>query len=321
MALKIIGTGGALPRFVLDNKRLSEMVDTSDEWITTRTGIKTRRIITDETLLSLSAVAAKAALASAKIKADTLDLIICTTVLGDMISPHLSAMIQKEIGATCPAFDLNAACTGFVYGLETASAYIKAKLAKRVLLVSSEQLSNIADYTDRATCILFGDGAGAVVLEEGGNLLASRLVTKGDDSILRITRRTGNFPYDDSHNVNRCDTQRLEMNGPEVYKFAVGCLVDSIEDVLKCAKLKASDIDYFLPHQANMRIIETARIKLGIPKERILENISEFGNTSSACIPIMLDTHSRNGTFKKGDKLLIAAFGAGMSGGAAIIEW
>jgi len=320
MAFKIAGTGGALPSFVLDNKALSAMVDTSDEWITTRTGINTRRIITnDETLLSLSAQAANEALRDAGCKAESLDLIICTTILGDNITPNLSSMIQKEIGAACHTFDVNAACSGFVFGLEIAAAYFRAKMAKRILLVSAEQLSNITDYGDRATCILFGDGAGAVVLEPADNLLAIKLLTQGDDSILKITRHSGNFPHNGG--AKKPSDQKLYMNGQDVYKFAVNCLVQMVGDAFKETGLNQDDIDYFLPHQANMRIIEAARTRLGISKEKVISNITECGNTSSACIPLMLADHARRGTFKRGDKLLLAAFGGGMAGGAAIIKW
>ena len=319
MALKIAGTGGRLPEFVLDNHKLSTMVDTTEEWITTRTGIHTRRIITTETLLDLASGAAQDAISSAKCKAVDIDLIICATVLGDTLTPNVASMVQKRIGAVCPAFDINAACSGFVFALDIAAAYIKSGLANRILLIGAEHISNITDYTDRASCILFGDGAGAVVVERGDNLLAHKLVTKGDDSILKITRMSGNFPHLDPSNTT--SNQSLWMNGQEVYKFAVEALIQIIHDVLDLAKLKIDDIDYFVPHQANKRIIEGASKRLGLSESKTLSNIAECGNTSSACIPLMLDTNARMGRFKPGDILLLAAFGGGMACGAAIIKW
>ncbi|MCL2556432.1 MAG: beta-ketoacyl-ACP synthase 3 [Firmicutes bacterium] len=320
MAFKILGVGNALPKFMLDNQMLSKMVDTSDDWITSRTGIKTRGILTDEKLLDLSVAAANKALNLANIKADSLDLIICTTLMGDTISPYHAAMVQKSIGANCHAFDMNVGCSGFVYALEVASAYFKSNLANRILIVSAEHMSNFLDYNDRSTCILFGDGAGAVVLEKGENLLSMKLITAGDDSILRVTRHAGNFPYEKfGFNKKEKSTQNVWMDGQQVYMFAVNCLVNSIQDAAKQANININEIDYFLPHQANMRIIEAARIKLGIAKDKILSNIERVGNTTSASIPIMLAEYVSK--FKRGMKLLLSTFGGGMSGGSALIKW
>jgi len=320
MAFKILGTGNALPKFMLNNEMLSKMVDTSDEWISSRTGIKTRGILTNESLLDLGVLAANNALNAAKVTADSLDLIICTTLMGDTISPYLAAMIQKGIGAKCHAFDMNVGCSGFVYALEVASAYFKSGLANRILIVSAEHMSNFLDYEDRATCILFGDGAGAVVLEKGDNLLGLKLMTVGDDSILRVSRHVGNFPFErfgfDSKGKS---TQNVWMDGQQVYMFAVNCLVGSINDAVQKAGIGIDEIDFFLPHQANMRIIEAARIKLGIEKGKILSNIERVGNTTSASIPILLAENAHR--FKKGMKLLLSTFGGGMSGGSALIEW
>jgi len=320
MAFKILGVGNALPKFKLDNQMLSKLVDTHDEWITSRTGIKTRGILTSESLLDLSVSAANKAINAAKIEVSSLDLIVCTTLMGDTISPYHAAMIQKGIGASCHAFDMNVGCSGFVYALEVASAYFKAGLAKRILIVSSEHMSNFLDYEDRSTCILFGDGAGAVVLEKGENLLSLKLITMGDDSILKVTRHTGNFPYEKFGFEGRDkSTQKVWMDGQQVYMFAVNCLVSSIQDAVKQAGIAIGDIDYFLPHQANKRIIEAARLKLGIDKDKILSNIETAGNTTSASIPIMLSEFE--GKFKKGMKLLLSTFGGGMSGGSALIRW
>ena len=320
MAFKIVGVGSCLPKFMLDNQMLSKMVDTNDEWITSRTGIKTRGILTNESLLDLSVTAANKALAMAKADAGSIDLIICTTLMGDTISPYHAAMIQKRIGAKCHAFDINVGCSGFVYALEVASAYFKAGMASRILVVSAEHMSNFLDYNDRATCILFGDGAGAVVLEKGENLLGLKLITMGDDSILRVSRHNGNFPYERFGFEGKGESsQKVWMDGQQVYMFAVNCLVDSIKDAVRQAGIEVGDIDYILPHQANKRIIEAARLKLGIENDRILSNIERVGNTTSASIPIMLAEYA--GKFKRGMKLLLATFGGGMSGGSALIEW
>ena len=317
MSLKIAGTGSSLPEFVLDNSTLTKLVDTTDEWIMLRTGIRERRILTKESIKDLAVTAALSAMENSGLKAEEIDLIICTTVHGQYLVPSLACIIQSEIGAGCPAFDINAACTGFIYGLSVAKAYIESGMAEKILLVSAESMSQITDYTDRATCVLFGDGAGAVVLEKGNSLLSVFVTAKGNEELLNVPVSKGNFPYIKHESEAE---SFLFMKGQEIYKFAVQAINNDILKVIKDANLEIADIDYFFIHQANARIVDAARIKLKIPEEKILKNIFKYGNTSSACIPIMLDEFFKEGKLKIGMKIVLSAFGGGLTTGAAVIR-
>lgn len=317
MGFSLLGTGRALPGQVIGNDDLSRVMDTSDEWISSRTGIRRRHIMDGETLTELAAAAAKNALENAGVDAGELDYIICTTIRGDYITPSEACMIQKEIGASCPSFDLNGACSGFIYGLDVAGALFDSGRAKKVLLVSAEAMTKTVNWQDRATCVLFGDGAGAVVLGEGDDLLALRLTAKGDDTALRMPNISGNCPYC----KKEPEEPYLHMNGQEVYKFAVSSSCRDIKDLMKQAGITAEEVDHMVFHQANYRIIETAQKKLKIPKEKFALNISENGNVSSASIPILLDEMNRDGRLKKGQKLILSAFGAGFTTGAALLRW
>lgn len=317
MGFNIIGTGSAYPECVKTNEDLSRLVETSNEWITTRTGIKSRHVSTTETMTEYTSRAARLALENAGVSADNLDLIICATIRGDYITPSLGCMVQKELGASCPAFDVNAACSGFIYALDVALGYFARKKTKRILVVAAECMSKLVDWKDRSTCVLFGDGAGAVVLEEGDGLLSIKLSASGSKDFLKIDSATGNSPF-------RVDTEcepYLKMNGKEVYKFAISAMCNDLEEVIREAGLTVQDIDFVLAHQANQRIIETAKAKLGIPAERYRMNIERFGNTSAASIPILLDELNRAGEFKNGSILAMSAFGGGLTTGACVIRW
>jgi 3-oxoacyl-[acyl-carrier-protein] synthase-3 len=261
--------------------------------------------------------AGRLALENAGITADELDLILCATIRGDYITPSLACMIQKELGASCPAFDVNAACTGFLYALDIALGYFARKKAKKILVVAAECMSKLVDWKDRSTCVLFGDGAGAAVLAEGDGLLSIKLSASGSRDFLKIDTTAGNSPFWEKTEFN----PYLEMNGKEVYKFAVAAMCGDLEEVIREAGLTVQDIDFVLPHQANMRIIETAKGKLGIPHERYRVNIERFGNTSSASIPILLDELNRAGEFQNGSLLAMSAFGGGLTTGACFIRW
>ncbi len=306
-----------LPSFTLTNNMLSQMVDTSDEWITTRTGIQTRRICRGETVTDLAAAAAQNALENAGLAPGDLDMIICATVAGDNHTPSQACMIQKAIGATCPAFDVNAACTGFLYALDLADAYYKAGKAKHILIVAVELLSLLTDWTDRSTCVLFGDGAGAVVLGPGNNLKAIRLTAKGEKDILYIPRQGAPSPF----YTGSYDPPVTHMTGQEVYKFAVTAMQNDITAVLSMAGVPPTDVSWVLVHQANKRIIDAAKQKLPIADEKFLLTVHKYGNTSSATIPIMLDEHNRAGGFTPGDILVLSAFGGGLTTGAAVLTW
>lgn len=316
MSFKIIGAGKAHPGFVLTNEALSGIVDTSDEWISTRTGIKSRFVSTKETLLEMSLEAVREALDRSGVEARDLDLIICTTIQGDYITPSLACQIQKEIGAACPAFDLNAACTGFIYALDVAKSYFDSGRARIILIVSAEQMSKFVNWEDRETCVLFGDGAGAVVARRGTGLLAIKVTASGDDKLLAIPGMYGNNPYWEG---GRKDPF-LHMQGREVFKFAVSVMCRDIADVLETSRLSINDVKKVIPHQANLRIIRHAAEKLGIRDEQIVLGIDRYGNTSSASIPILLGEIMGSGEIGKGDIVVLSAFGGGLSSGACIME-
>lgn len=318
MSFQVIGTGRMVPEFTLSNEQLSTMVDTSDEWITTRTGIKNRFILQDETLSEIAGIAANRALQNAGIEAKELDLIICSTIQGDYVIPSLACMIQKEIGASCPAFDVNAACSGFIYALDIAESYFARGKVKNVLVIAAEAISRFADCRDRSTCVLFGDAAGAVVLSKGENLLSIKLTAEGNDEFLTIGGQKGNFPdrkIDENHN------EYMYMNGQEVYKFAIGSICRDVTEVMEQAGIQNDDVKVILTHQANSRILEAAKNKLDIDGDKFISVIDRYGNTSSASIPVMLDELNRAGKLEKGDKIVLSAFGGGLTTGAAVLRW
>lgn len=318
MSFQVIGTGRMVPEFTLSNEQLSTMVDTSDEWITTRTGIKNRFILQDETLSEIAGIAANRALQNAGIEAKELDLIICSTIQGDYVIPSLACMIQKEIGASCPAFDVNAACSGFIYALDIAESYFARGKVKNVLVIAAEAISRYADWRDRSTCVLFGDAAGAVVLSKGENLLSIKLTAEGNDEFLTIGGQKGNFPdrkIDENHN------EYMYMNGQEVYKFAIGSICRDVTEVMEQAGIQNDDVKVILTHQANSRILEAAKNKLDIDGDKFISVIDRYGNTSSASIPVMLDELNRAGKLEKGDKIVLSAFGGGLTTGAAVLRW
>lgn len=317
MSFSILGTGKAVPDYVLTNDELSTIVETNDEWIRTRTGIEERRICKNETITELCIKAANEALNNAGVTADQLDLIICSTMRGENIFPSEACVIQKEIGASCPAFDVNAACSGFVYALDIAAGYFARKKVKHVLIVSMDNLSNIIDWSDRSTCVLFGDGGGAAVLGEGDDLLSIRLTAKGDDTILRASHGENSSPF----YMHEAEKAVIHMMGNDVYKFAVTNVPAEIKKVLEEAGLEQSDVDHVIPHQANIRIINTAASKLEIPREKFFCNVDKYGNTSSGSIPIALDEANRAGILKKGDIIVLCAFGGGLTTGSCVIRW
>ena len=315
--MRILGTGSALPSYTLTNQRLTEFLDTSDEWIRSRTGICSRQIITDETLVQLGTRAALNALEDSGVAASEIDLIICTTVRGDTVTPSLACILQGEIGAICPALDINGACAGFIYALDMADAYFASGKARRILIVSAEGMSRLVDWTDRSTCVLFGDGAGAVVVDGGEGLFHSLLTSDGNATPLNIIPDSGNSPFISEHTQPR----PLYMDGQEIYRFAVSHSTEDLQKVISGAGLAAERIDHFLLHQANKRIVDAVRSRLKQPEEKFPTNVQARGNTSSASVPILLDEQHRAGSFHKGDMLAMSAFGAGLTTAACIIEW
>lgn len=315
--MKISGTGSVLPKKIVTNDMLSEFLDTSDEWIYPRTGVRSRHVISDERLEDMAIEASKKALADAGINASDLDYIICSNVVNEYITPQLSCIIQGGIGATCPCIDINCACAGFIYALQIAESFYKAGFVKNVLIVSAEEPTRMTDWTDRRTCVLFGDGAGAAVLTPGDNIKGfSMSAASATDKLYQI-RTLQPTPYITKEEKD----VPLQMKGQDVFKFAVKASSSDITKLLKNNSLEASDVDYILLHQANMRIINTIREFLDQPEEKFPVNIEDHGNSSSSCCPILLDECNRKGLFKEGDKVVLCAFGAGFVSGAVLLEW
>ena len=315
--MKISGTGSALPKKVVTNDMLSHFLDTSDEWIKTRTGVSTRYVITDEKLEDLAAEAAEKALADAGIKAEDLDFIICSNVVNEYITPQLSCIIQGAIGAKCPCIDINCACAGFIHAIEMAESFYLAGRVRNVLVVCAEEPTRMTDWNDRRTCVLFGDGAGAVVLTPGDNIRSIKLSASSATEKLWQYRTLQPTPYITKEEKD----VPLQMKGQEVFKFAVTAASKDITRALKGSGLSASDVDHYLLHQANIRIINAIRHYLEQPAEKFPVNVEDHGNSSSACCPILLDECNRKGLFKKGDKIAMSAFGAGFVSGAVVFEW
>lgn len=318
MSIKVLGTGSYLPAKVLTNNDIAQIVDTSDEWIRTRTGIERRHVLQQgETVTQMAQRAAENALANAKVSAADIDFILCATSGGDYIIPTVASLVQAAIGATCPAMDINTACSGFLYALEAASGLLALERAKKILLIAAEGLSRSVNWADRATCVLFGDAAAAVVLEKGHGLLSMQLQSNGCAEPLYIPFPQGNAPWRAAQN----DASYVHMQGQEVYKFAVSTITSGITAALASAAIQPGEVAHVMVHQANLRIIDAAKRKLAIPAERFHINIQEVGNTSAASIPLLLDDANRNGQLHQNDILVLSGFGAGLSSGAAVLRW
>jgi 3-oxoacyl-[acyl-carrier-protein] synthase-3 len=321
----VLGTGSALPEKVITNADLEKMVDTSDRWITDRTGIRERRqAAPHETTSTLSVQASRHALEKAGIKATDLDLIICSTISPDMPLPSTASLIQRELGAHgCCAFDLAAACSGFLFGMTVAEQFIRTGASKRVLVIGAELLSRYLDYKDRATCVIFGDGVAAAVfgpVEPPSGILAHELHTEGLYADHLFIPAGGTALPASCQTVEQ-GAHYIKMRGNELFKVAVRSLEDVSRQVLKKAGLTTDDIDLFIPHQANQRITDAVRERLGLDSDRVYSNICRIGNTSSASIPICLDECVQSGRLKKGDLVLMSAFGAGVTWGAVLMRW
>lgn len=323
MAVKIIGTGSYLPKNIADNHFLSTIVDTDDEWIRQRTGIKERHLSNGkEGTTYMATRAAEAALENAGMDAEELDMILVATVSADTYVPSTSCSVQGTIGAvnaTC--FDINAACSGFLFGLNTAYAYIEMGMAKTVLVVGAETLSREVDWSDRSSCILFGDGAGAAIVKqvEGeGGIVAS--VTGSDGTQGDVLTCKGRGIQNPFHTSKR-KKDFLRMEGQAVFRFAVTMVPRCIKQILKKTELDVSDIKYFVLHQANVRILELIAKRLKVDMDKFPMNLDRYGNTSSASIPILLDELNRNHLLETGDKLILSGFGGGLTWGAILLEW
>ncbi len=316
--MKIRSFGHALPKRTVTNEELAGFLDTSDEWIQTHTGIKSRHIMTgDETLSSLGAEAAQMALDRAGLTPEDVDFILCSTTRGEMSFPATACLIQQKMGATCPGLDINAGCSGFIYALEVADALLVASRAKRILIVCAEQVSRFTDWKDRSTCVLFGDAAGAALCEAGDDLRAIRLTTEGDAEPLHAWPSGGNCPFDDRIPKE----EPLKMNGQEIFRFAVTRSLRDIQAVTAQCDLADEAVDYYVLHQANRRILDSVCARLKQPVEKFPVNITTHGNTSSACIPVLLSEMTEDGRLQKGQTLVLSAFGAGLTTGAAVLRY
>ena len=319
----LISVASWLPEARLTNADLEQLVDTSDEWIRSRTGISERRIAAPGDATSdLAARAGTIALERAGLLPGDVDLLIVGTSTPDMLLPSTACLAQAKMGLTCPAYDLNAACTGFIYAIEMATAMIESGRARTIMVIGADVLSSIVDYTDRGTCILFGDGAGAVVLQASDEpgVLSVRLGADGTGADLLYVPAGGSAAPVTPESLAAGDTY-LKMNGNEVFKFAVRAIPGVTKQALADSGLTTDDVDWLVPHQANQRITDTVAQRLGIPHDRVVCRIEDTGNTSAASIPIALDSLYRDGHLRAGNVLALVGFGAGLTYGAAIVRW
>jgi 3-oxoacyl-[acyl-carrier-protein] synthase III len=317
MYSRIVSTGKYLPERILTNADLEKMVETTDEWIKSRTGIEHRHIVADdETTSDLAYKAGRVALESAGLTPNDIDLVVVGTTTPDLIFPNVACLVQEKLGIkSCPAFSLEAACSGFLYGLVVADQFIRLGSAKRALVIGAETMSRIIDWTDRETCVLFGDGAGAVILEaaETPGIIYSTLGADG---------RYRDLLYASSGvSLRQREGAALRMKGNEVFKVAVKTLENLVDDVVEKNNLEKGQIDWLIPHQANIRIISATAKRLELPMERVILTVREHGNTSAASVPMALDTAIRDGRIERGDLLLLEAFGGGFTWGASLIRY
>jgi len=319
MYSRIVGTGKYLPERVLTNFDLEKMVETSDEWIRSRTGIERRHIASDEQATSdLAVEAARAAIEDAGVEPDAIDLIIVGTTTPDLIFPNVGCLVQQQLGIPAvPAFSIEAACSGFIYALSVADQFVRNGQCRQPLVIGAETMSRIVDWTDRETCVLFGDGAGAVVLEaaEEPGIIYSKIRADGRYKDLLYASRGVSAPPKDA------GESLLRMKGNEVFRVAVKTLEAIVDEVVEANGLKKGEIDWLIPHQANIRIIKATAKRLQLPMERVVLTVQEHGNTSAASVPMALDTAIRDGRVKRGDLLLLEAFGGGFTWGASLIRY
>ena len=326
-SIVVTGTGSYVPEKCLTNDDMAKIVDTSDEWIYGRSGIKRRHIAAEgEATSDMALKASKRALESAGLRADEIDLVVLTTVNPDMMFPSTACILQAKLGIrnNIPCFDLEAACSGFVYGMEVATRMMQSGVYKNALVVSSEKMSTLLDWSDRSTCVLFGDGAGAAVLSAsdkvGVGVIGNVLGADGSDTAM-LRMPAGGSLMPTSEQTVKEGLHYLQMDGREVFKHAVKIMQEKALEVLDICNIKAEDVALLIPHQANTRIIESVAKRLKIPSEKVYVNIENYGNTSSASIPIALDEAMRSGRIRAGDYVLLVAFGAGLTWGATLLKF
>ncbi len=321
MGTRIIGTGSCLPATIVTNDDLAKIMDTSDEWISTRTGIRERHLVKEETTTSMSAEAARRAMENAGVTAEEIDLLIVGTLSADCVTPACACEVQAQIGAVnAVAFDINAACAGFMFALNIANAYLQTGNYKTGLILGAETLSKIMDWNDRSTCVLFGDGAGAAVVraEEQAGLLAFDQGSDGvKGKVLACRNRSNNNPLMETSK----ELEYVHMDGQEVYKFAVTAVPHSLQKTIQAAGLTVEDIDYFALHQANIRILQSVAKRLKVSEDKFPISLDHCGNISAASVPILLDEMNRKGMLKAGMKIAMSGFGGGLTWASAVVEW
>lgn len=322
---KIIGTGSYVPEKKLLNEELAKYVDTSDEWIAERTGIKSRHIMGQETTADMAALAADRAIENAKIHADEIDMIIVSSVSSNLILPNTACFVQEHIGAkNAFCFDINTACTGFIMAYNIAQSYMNSGLVETALIIGAEGLSRIVDWSDRGTCILFGDGAGAAIIRKDKTAVFETVMKSDGKKGKALTchnefaNRRRRVVDDEQDNYY---STYVEMDGQEIFRFAVKQVPECIHELMSKIEIPTDEIDMFVLHQANLRILQGIAKRLKVPMEKVPVNVSEYGNTSSACIPILLDSLNRNHEIKKGDKIIMSGFGAGVTLSATYMEF
>lgn len=323
--VQVIGTGSYVPERIINNDDLSCIVDTNDEWISSRTGIKERRISEGENTSDMASKAALKAIESAGIRVEDIDLIILGTATPDSFIPSTACIVQsniKAVNATC--FDISAACSGFVYGLDIATQFIRTGSCKTALVIGAETLSKIVNWNDRNTCVLFGDGAAAAILK-ASDVEGVISIFRGSDGskgqVLTTNAIPVNNPYVSKEDLEEQVDASIRMDGREIFKFGVKIIVHGVEKLLESANCSLEDIKYIVPHQANYRIIELAAKKLGVSEDKFYLNLSKFGNTSAASVGIALDDMVKNNLIKRGDKILLIGFGGGLTYGGLVIQW
>ena len=321
MGTRIIGTGSCLPKTVVTNDDLSKIMETSDEWISSRTGIKERHLVKEETTASMSTEAAKHAMENAGVPAEEIDLIIVGTVSADHVTPACACEVQAAIGAVnAVAFDINAACSGFMFALNIAHVYLQAGIYKTALIIGAETLSKIMDWNDRSTCVLFGDGAGAAVVraDDREGILAFDQGADGvRGGVLACANRSNNNPLIETSK----ELEYVHMDGQEVYKFAVTAVPASLHKTIEAAGLAVEDIDYFALHQANIRILQSVAKRLKVSEDKFPISLDHCGNISAASVPILLDEMNRKGMLRPGMKIALSGFGGGLTWASAVVEW
>ncbi len=317
MSIRFLGTGAYVPEKIVTNDDMAKLVDTSDEWIMQRVGVRERHVSVSETAADFAVKAAERAIKSAGISASDIDLIIAATISSDSLCPTVAGSVEEAIGAKCPAFDVNSACSGFLFALDTAVSFIERGTAKTALVIGAERLSKLVDWTDRSTCVIFGDGAGAAVVTKGEGYLSSKLYTAGGNAVIDIPSHPGSSPFFEGEKK----APFIFMDGQETFKFAVNTIVNDIKEVVEKAGLTLSDIDHVVTHQANIRIMDFASKRLKVPMDKFVVNIDKYGNTSSASVPIALSELNGSGRLSRGDIVVMSAFGGGLSSAACVIKW